>query len=651
MHPGYRRDIDGLRALAVTLVVLFHAFPDGVPGGFIGVDIFLVISGFLISSIIMRDLEQGVFTFRNFYSRRIRRIFPALLVLLATNLIAGWFVLLSDEYRRLGRHVFGGAAFLSNFFLLAEIGYFDTAADAKPLLHLWSLAIEEQFYLLYPLFLWVLFRKHIPQKPMLVAVALASFATGVVLLSLKSTPAAYYSPMSRLWELLLGGLLAFPKVRQRELSEHISNISALVGVGLIMASAFMLGRGSAFPGWNAIPPVLGAGLLLHSLPRAIIANLVFESRVAVIIGLISYPLYLWHWSLLSFARILGYTSIEIRLGLLLVSVVLAVLTYWYIERPVRARSSKVMTTQTLILGMAAVGCAGLLIQHYNGVPSRPVNRLIGSNLGQVENSPNSSNLFPCPTDFKPEFGLNFCSMSRPEVPVVVLIGDSHAQDKFSGIASADSGNTWLLLAHNSCPPVLGAEVKADQSHCEETARDAIAYINRQGQVKTVVMAFFGAYMLDDPFAADHKNTGIGPQKTSISSKEWPNATKVELLERGLDRAIRSFEQAGKQVVLVIDGPELPFFPRDCARQGWESDSCKLTRQATITRQRTLRAIIASLQKEHPEMRVFDAVDFFCPGDLCEIRKDEEIIFRDSHHLSTFGSRYFGEAFIRWLRRG
>jgi peptidoglycan/LPS O-acetylase OafA/YrhL len=213
VHPGYRSDIDGLRAIAVLSVVGFHAFPSHIKGGFVGVDIFFVISGFLISTIIYGSLERGSFSFVEFYSRRIKRIFPALLLVLFTVLAAGWILLLPDEYKQLGKHVAGGAGFIANFVLWNESGYFDNAAETKPLLHLWSLGIEEQYYIVWPLFLWVIWKTRLNLLFLTIVATLASFAFNVSQIS--SDPVGtFYSPLTRFWELFVGSVLAWVTLHQ-----------------------------------------------------------------------------------------------------------------------------------------------------------------------------------------------------------------------------------------------------------------------------------------------------------------------------------------------------------------------------------------------------------------------------------------------------
>ena len=648
MSIGYRRDIDGLRALAVTLVVIFHAFPDSLPGGFIGVDIFFVISGFLISSIILRELRAGTFSFLNFYARRVRRIFPALILLLAANLIAGWFFLFSDEYRRLGRHVFGGAAFVSNFFLWAESGYFDSSAETKPLLHLWSLAIEEQFYLLYPLLLWLIFRKRAPLGIILCGLATASFCLGVLLLALRHDSAAFYLPGSRLCELLLGGILALRNSGSNRASTRVNTIAATVGSALILMSAFLLDRTSSFPGFNAIPPVLGACLLLKSLPQAFAWNRLFGSPAAVAIGLVSYPLYLWHWSLLSFARILGHSDTSTRIVLVIVSIALATLTYWYVEKPFRARAASGWPIGALSLCMVMVGGAGLVVQANNGFTSRPANDILGGNLEQLRTDIKPPKMLPCASNFNLSFD-SYCAMTRPGPATFAFLGDSHAQDKFPGIASVDTRNNWLLIGNKNCPPLMGIEVK-NWAPCPRRAQENIEFINSNKEIRTVVLTFMGVFLLDEPFAAEHMNSTF-PRSFVIHSSEMPNASKAEVFERGLDQSISALERAGKRVVLVVDGPELPFLPRDCVRSGWSTDACRVTRETTLRRQETLRAMVAHLQRSHPEMRVFDSLDLWCKREFCQTVIDDKLLFSDSHHLSEFGSRVFAEAFLRWLERG
>lgn len=364
VHPKYRADIDGLRAIAVLSVLIFHAFPEWFSGGFIGVDVFFVISGYLISTIIFESIQQKRFRFIEFYSRRINRIFPALLVVLVFSYAFGWLYLLADDFAQLGKHIAGGAAFASNFVLWSESGYFDKAAELKPLLHLWSLGIEEQFYFIWPLFIWWVARW--PKRVLLaiVVVALISFLLNIS--NIQTYPiATFYSPITRFWELLVGALLAYAVVHhgislERVKMAHKNAISAL-GLAIILMSAWALNQRSVFPGWLALLPTIGAAMVIGVGSSAWCNRNVLSNKALVWFGLISFPLYLWHWPLLAFARLQeGETpSTLVRLGLVAISILLSWLTYHFIEKPIRFSVSHQMRKNiALVFLMLLVGYLG-----------------------------------------------------------------------------------------------------------------------------------------------------------------------------------------------------------------------------------------------------------------------------------------------------
>ena len=290
-HPAYRADIDGLRALAIVPVLLFHAFPTVLPGGFIGVDVFFIISGFLISSIIFKGLQRGSFTFLGFYANRIKRIFPALLLVLTVSFVFGWFFLLPGEYAQLGKHIVGGAAYVENFVLRREAGYFDTRSYLKPLMHLWSLGIEEQFYLTYPFLLWLLWRLRSNLLAILIPLILFSFSLNLWQVR-NDAVGAFFMPQTRFWELWVGGTLAyldiFPPCGPSRLIRNWSALAShfpqpewlraravlvkdtlsvlgilLIGIGLLVV------HDNRFPGWWALLPVGGASLLVWAGPAAV----------------------------------------------------------------------------------------------------------------------------------------------------------------------------------------------------------------------------------------------------------------------------------------------------------------------------------------------------------------------------------------------
>jgi peptidoglycan/LPS O-acetylase OafA/YrhL len=387
LHPKYRPDIDGLRAIAVLSVVGFHAFPSLVQGGFIGVDVFFVISGFLISSIIYENLDKKEFTFLEFYARRIRRIFPALIVVMTACFVFGWFSLLMDEYMQLGKHIAGGAAFVSNFLLWQESGYFDNSAETKPLLHLWSLGIEEQFYIVWPLLLWLSWKRKFNFFAVTLAIAVGSFYLNIKGIK-QDAVATFYSPITRFWELMIGGLLAWITIykkstfagiclkvdrlivstiyknKQVTKGRTLANLSAFTGLALLVYGLVIIAKDFSFPGVWALVPALAALLIISAGPAAWINRQILSTNIFVWFGLISYPLYLWHWPLLSFAQIIenGSPSRNTRITAVAISILLAWLTMKFIEKPFRFGNQRTgLKVATLSGFMFVIGVSGVVV--------------------------------------------------------------------------------------------------------------------------------------------------------------------------------------------------------------------------------------------------------------------------------------------------
>src|SRR5580700_4330987 len=372
-RTGYRPDIDGLRAVAVLAVVAYHAFPAFFGGGFVGVDIFFVISGFLITGIILSSLQKGTFSFRDFYARRIRRIFPALATVLATCLAIGWFVLMGGQYKQVGEHVAAGAGFVSNLVLWHEAGYFDASAETKVLLHLWSLGVEEQFYLVWPLLLFVAARRTWRATALTGGILATSFVAGM--LEVRTNPvAAFYSPGLRSWELMLGALLAQTSDRRVSwiIAARGANARSALGLGMILFAFVLIRRDRMFPGAWALLPVVGAGLVISGGPEAWVNRRFLSFRPLVWVGLISYPLYLWHWPLLVFERYAEYGnySWQIRIAAAACAFPLAWLTAIFVEFPVRSEPKRTWKVAIPATAVATLFTVGLLIDRLEGLPSR-----------------------------------------------------------------------------------------------------------------------------------------------------------------------------------------------------------------------------------------------------------------------------------------
>jgi len=477
-HGGYRPDIDGLRAIAVVGVLLYHAFPSLLPGGFVGVDVFFVISGFLITRVIIDGLSRSSFSIADFYARRVRRIFPALLLVLTACLIFGWRAMLAEDFAHLGKHAAGGAGFISNLVLWSEAGYFDQASASKPLLHLWSLGIEEQFYLAWPLMLWAAWRARLPLMPFIIATAAISFLINLHLQGNNPT-AAFYSPLSRAWELMIGGMLAHwssaSGARERDwwisflsslrvrstpaLATGMRSACSFIGLGLLSISLVWINSSMPFPGFRALLPTVGTALLIASGPNTPVARWLLASRPFVWIGLISYPLYLWHWPLLTLAgNAYGSLGTPERAGLLLASVGLAWLTWRLVERPLRSPTRGGWKVLGLLLGMAAIAGSGLLIWKKDGLPSRYpeiVKRATEYDLEGYRAALRHQVCFM-------ELGTN-AERYAPECvdggnqALWVLWGDSSAASMYTGVRHLQERSGKMRLAQftsSSCPPIM-----------------------------------------------------------------------------------------------------------------------------------------------------------------------------------------------------
>jgi peptidoglycan/LPS O-acetylase OafA/YrhL len=453
----YRPDIDGLRAIAVLLVVWFHAFPEAIPGGFVGVDIFFVISGFLITGILVRELDQQRFSLLGFYMRRIRRIFPALIVVLAVTLVLGWLWMLPAAYAQLSADVFASAAFVSNIALLLQSGYFDIESGKKPLLHLWSLGIEEQFYLFWPLILMLATRLRLRILAVASVIGIASFALNVTLIG--SDPVAtFYLPFTRAWELLAGAALACGWNHLRQTSAA-SNWRAVIGSLLIAVAASVLDSKSAFPGWWAVLPVAGAALLL-SAPAAWGCRHLLSSPAMVRIGLISYPLYLWHWPLLVFFGIIKFAPLTLLERALIVglSFALAWLTYRFVEIPFRFGRPSRLRIAGLCSGMALVALAGGIVVEGRGFDFRMPPEI--RDMAEVRTDSSKWRFHQCLLDLGHEMSFADSCVDRNRRPLILIWGDSTAGALLPGLRKAQDTRDFGIaqLTSSSCMPALNTDV-------------------------------------------------------------------------------------------------------------------------------------------------------------------------------------------------
>lgn len=638
VHLAYRPDIDGLRAVAVLSVVLFHAFPALLRGGFIGVDVFFVISGFLITGILRRELEAGGFSFAGFYARRVRRIFPALVLVLASCLAFGWLVLFPDEYRQLGKHVVGGAGFAANFFYWAQVGYFDTAADTKPLLHLWSLGIEEQFYILWPVILLLGWRLRANLLALAAVLALVSFVVNLAGID-RYPGATFYFPVSRAWELLLGAGLAclhgrpgasIPAFAARP-AWLAPNLLAWLGAALLAAGLVLITREDSFPGWRALLPALGALLIIGAGPRAWFNRVLLSNRPMVWIGLVSYPLYLWHWPLLSFARIIesGEPAPAIRAGAVLLALLLAWLTYRLVERPLRARAGHGSGGRggTLCALMAACAAFGGYVYLNQGLPTRKPFQESLANQKALVLVEDKANAAACKKRYGFDSTYEYCLQAdAARDPTVVLLGDSHAYHVVAGLTKYYSGAGENLLMLSTRHPYWGLDPQGDPY--QQATQPMLELALGMPSVKTVVFS-------------THLRFGTAPE----------HGFRVEAARE----TFRRFSAAGKQIIFMNDVPVIGFDPRSCIRRPGIASSatritCAITRAEWDQQMAQHRQVLDALAREFPQIAWFEASTALCDAQACHAMIGGRLMYRDADHLSYDGDLLVGSHFAEWMRR-
>ena len=655
---SYRPDIDGLRAIAVLAVVIFHAFPAVLPGGFTGVDIFFVISGYLITAILTNSLQEGRFSIATFYARRIRRIFPGLVIVLLAVYVLGWFCLTGDEYKQLGKHILAGAAFVANWAFWTEAGYFDQTADSKPLLHLWSLGVEEQFYIVWPLLLWVGFRFR-KVGWLCVVVALASFATNLALIHHHAS-AAFYWPMSRMWELIAGGAIAIG-AREHAVIQWMRRWSGVLSIsgGLLCAASFLaLNANLAFPGWWALLPVAGAGLLIAAGPQGWLNQYVLSRPAFTWVGKISYAWYLWHWPLLSFAFVLagGTPPGAVRGVLVVTSLVLAWLTTALVERPIRFGSAAKWKLVTPCVLMIIAGYLGGMTYARGGLgfrkgysPDADVTTARLGAGGEFVNwtcgvSPGNQKLF------------NFCATDKRGPVHYAVWGDSKADALYWGLVRmSPPGERWMQIARPSCAPMVGVERTSsdagdDPLQCQDADHVALQMLLSHPELHTVLLVMADRDVIGQSFADDGQ------------SKPAPAAALD-----GLDNDITTLQRAGRRVALVLDNPGLRD-PRQCMDRGplaWPfvrhalgvtdmsaAQRCAITYQSHVEAMAPYMALVQQLEKRHPNLLVYDPAQVLCDAkhNVCPMTMNRHYLYSYGDHISDYANGLIAQQLLPLLNR-
>lgn len=647
---AYRPDIDGMRAVAVIAVMLFHGGLSGFEGGFLGVDVFFVISGYLITNILLREIDGDQFSLLKFYERRIRRIFPALAFVVMCTLPFAFWLMLPQQLIDYGESIVSVALFSSNILFWSESGYFSHAAEIKPMLHTWSLAVEEQFYVFFPLLL-ILVRNTRLLVFAIVALWLLSFTLCVVG-SLNFPSASFYLFPTRAWELLTGCLCSII-VRYGLVSN--SGPASSAGLGAILLSIALFHESDRLPSHLSLVPVIGtASVLLFSGPGTLTYRLLSMTPV-VGVGLISYSAYLWHQPIFAFARIL-YPAQPLNvawiLTLLGASMVLAYLSWRFVETPFRRRAAEGVSARSIFTGFAATSMLivsiGITIVALNGFPARVPETV---RLAELVSSPVRTN---CPLEVG---GDSACVIGEGDVePSIAIVGDSHA-NRWAAIMEPDlmkQGRAAFVHTMGMCPPVyFEAEpsvLPLVTANCAGMMREVVDSLVSRDQIGVVILA--AEWPL---YTTGYRETGFGKRQYAFAfGQSRVSPRMVAKVTEGLERAVTLLEQADIRVLLLFSVPEYDFDVPSAVvashMHGTEISKLKMSMSQFRNRNTQATAMIEAISARHP-------IDVIYPHhELCDetycypYNADAMPLYNDSNHLVPLGGAVIARDILERVER-
>lgn len=646
MHKlNYRQEVDGLRALAVLTVIFFHAGFESFRGGFVGVDIFFVISGYLITSIILLEIQSETFSLTNFYERRLRRILPALFCVLLVSFLLAWTILLPDDMKSFSRSMVATSLYVSNIFFWQTSGYFDSATELKPLLHTWSLSIEEQYYLLFPIFLIFIWK--LSKFKALISLAILTILS---FLSIKyfSTNTAFYLLHTRCWELLIGVFVAIYLIYipNDKLNTSVKETLGLIGLGMLIYSIFTFDELTPFPSNFSLLPTIGTALIILFATDKTLLGKLLAMPILVGVGLISYSAYLWHQPLFAFARIESPEGVNQSSYLILIAFtfLLAFLSWKYVETPFRSKQkfNRKQIFQYSALGsilFVLIGVIGYTSTGYSGI------RFSEPELKKLS-SFKRSNLKPC--------NFNTCDLSEAANDDWLLVGDSNAYHFSVPLNEAinQKGKKLFNLAKGGCLPVIGF-VRKDKlpefnKNCEDHYSQVRSYILSKTSPKNIlVSAAWGYYVYGDSYPQDNGfKKFYSTQVYPLNIENINEADRVELVLKAIEDEIKEFSKAGKNIILVYPMPFLQSdIPSNLSRLDLRSSyKYKLfeKRNKKILELFDRLDSLDNVTTFRPDLVICsEGDDRYCISEI-----DNLSIYSDRTHLSDYGARRVFMSFFR-----
>jgi peptidoglycan/LPS O-acetylase OafA/YrhL len=656
---AYRPDIDGLRGVAVGLVVAYHAFPGFRTGGFVGVDVFFVISGYLITELILTGLQAGTFSLGEFYRRRVRRIVPALLVVMTACCIFGWLVLLPSELEWLGKSISYSASFLANMFFARTGGYFERTAELNPLLHLWSLGVEEQFYLAWPVLLMLAVRHGVTMR-VLIAVIVPSLAISIWGAWYSPTQHFYY-PASRAWELAAGGILAawqlgvprgpatdfyFSSSRSRRWFG--AQALSLAGLALIVVGGVCWTADNPIPGVWSVIPTAGAAMLIAAGPRAPVNRWLLGSPPLTFVGRISYPLYLWHWPLLSFTRVVVGHAPQPTLAAaeIAVSFVAAYATYRLVEAPIRFDELGRRAVPGLLAGLAALALIGAAAGA-GGIPGR----LSGPLFAKWDAAVTDWH-YPDESNFERRSGLGTVTVPSHRETKVLFIGDSHIQQYWPRVqhiidAQPDSARTAVFAVRRGCPPMPGINTTWRAWNCSRSFDYAVEQAFQPGVDTVVFGAFWESYFLGE-YSEDHSLRPVQDVQAHTRAPLELDSPDTRIAFEQFRNTVARLVSSGRRVFIVLSNPTSPLF--DPVFPSWIRLSLRLPGSLPAGSSPRIDAgpfetFVAPVMNRLRDIaaqtgaQVVDPRSTLCDQMICPAAGPDEMpLYLDSNHLSGYAAR-------------
>jgi peptidoglycan/LPS O-acetylase OafA/YrhL len=645
---GYRPDIDGLRAIAVIPVVLFHAGISSFSGGYVGVDVFFVISGFLITGILLQDIEGKRYSIWQFYQRRARRIFPALATVVLFTLLASYLYLPPREFKRIGESSIFISFFLSNIYFWQSVGYFEAARTFEPLLHTWSLAVEEQFYLFFPLLLWVLRSVGKYLLSALVITFVLSFISAELLLSSRPRMAFYLMP-ARTWELMAGGILAVG-VLDKFWTRAAARAASWAGLLIIALSVFLYSEATEFPGVAALPPVFGSCLVIWARGEGAADLLAWKPLVWI--GVLSYSLYLWHLPIFEFAKYLtdGPLSLGAGLGLSFLSLLVAWFSLHFVEKPFRrSRSDRAADRRAAVAwaGLGSSAAAGVFAVATNGLPSRMSEQALIILAVAEDKTRHPYNCLSLDDKWVPP-GSACLLGDTGAIPTVLLWGDSHAMVTATSlqVAAHRNDSSFLFAATADCPIGLGFSVDStvnpgltrqnNYRNCEKYNREMLV-VAQQPNIRTVVLSSrWTNWRNGEPAnraerVADVRlRTAQGTANSTVENRP--------IFERGFTELVDRLRREGKSVIIVGPLPEPTYdVPRRAyvSQFGITEPPPPLTLEEYSSRHSTILRFFKAFEGK---VTFIWPSEGLCEDGVCPTQHRSIPIYFDHNHLSVAGAK-------------